>query len=159
MISTTTPSVSAADSRIQPTRWWTIALAGQIILHFVWPIHTFLSFPATLIGLVLVLPGTVITLWGDNLFKKHRTAIKVFDRSTTLVDYGPFAASRNPIYLGMELILLGVSVILGSAISLVGPIVFFAVVDRWYIPHEERAMEDTFGQEYTIYRSRVRRWL
>ncbi|WP_416384449.1 methyltransferase family protein [Roseibium aggregatum] len=82
-----------------------------------------------------------------------------FRQPTRLVTSGIYALSRNPMYLGFLLMLLGVAVCTNEALNVLFAIVFFLVAQFWYIPIEERNAERTFGQPYLDYRKNVRRWL
>ena len=76
-----------------------------------------------------------------------------------LVIDGPFRFSRNPIYLGMLLILVGVSISLQSFSSLMISIVFGLIINFTWIKHEEKKLEDIFDSEWEEYSKRTRRWL
>jgi protein-S-isoprenylcysteine O-methyltransferase Ste14 len=80
-------------------------------------------------------------------------------RSTKLVDSGVYALSRNPIYLGMLLVMFGWAVLLASPAALIVSAVFVAYLDRFQIGPEERALTSVLGQEYADYTARVRRWV
>ncbi len=107
-----------------------------------------------LIGLGLGL--MVAAAW---LFRRRRTNIHPFGKPDVLITEGVFRFSRNPIYLGLTLILIGIAVQLNALATLPMVIVFFLVADRWYIPIEERLAESAFGEAYDAYRRLVRRWL
>lgn len=81
------------------------------------------------------------------------------ERSTSLVTSGPFRFSRNPMYLGMWLVLVGWGVVLESLPALAVTILFVLYLTRFQIVPEERALFATLGDEYREYSSRVRRWL
>ena len=66
--------------------------------------------------------------------------------------------SRNPIYLSGLLLSLGLAVLLGSLIPFFFPIALFLILDRLYIPSEEKRLAETFGQPYLDYKKSVRRW-
>ena len=72
---------------------------------------------------------------------------------------GVFQFTRNPMYLGMTLILFGVSVCVGSMTAFVSPVAFFFISERRFIPPEEVVMENLFGENYLEYKRRVRRWV
>ena len=76
-----------------------------------------------------------------------------------LVEDGLYAFSRNPIYLGFALALLGWAVVLGPLVNLALVALFVLIADRWYIASEERMAEEVFGAAYDAYRRRTRRWL
>ena len=62
-------------------------------------------------------------------------------------------------YLGMVIILTGVAVLLGSITPFLVPAGFFITMNVVFIPDEERAMEETFGEQFLDYKKRIRRWL
>jgi protein-S-isoprenylcysteine O-methyltransferase Ste14 len=81
------------------------------------------------------------------------------ERSTSLVTSGVFGLSRNPIYLGMMLVMLGFAVLLASPAALLASSAFVIYIDRFQIEPEERTLAVILGQEYIDYCSRVRRWI
>jgi protein-S-isoprenylcysteine O-methyltransferase Ste14 len=72
---------------------------------------------------------------------------------------GLYRFSRNPMYLGMGLMLVGAGVLLGALSPLFGVALFVIVADRWYIAFEEQAMQAHFGPAYAAYQARTRRWI
>lgn len=77
----------------------------------------------------------------------------------TLFSDGIFKYSRNPMYLGFIIALLGVIIILGSAQTLIILFFFIIIIDQWYVKFEERMMIKKFEQEYKNYMKTTRRWL
>lgn len=112
-----------------------------------------------LLGLLPLVPGLGIALWGVRLFAKVGTNIVPFTESTALVTDGAFAYSRNPMYLGMVLVLLGVALLLDRASPWLVLVAFILVIRLKFIQFEEPLMEQTFGEDYVTYKSNVRRWL
>ena len=78
---------------------------------------------------------------------------------TKLVTIGPYRITRNPMYLGLELVLLGAFFLVKSPFFLIPPIVFFLLINFLQIPFEENLLTERFGDSYTEYCQRVRRWL
>jgi len=115
--------------------------------------------PATWLGLVPVLAGLALLLAGSRRFARVGTNIRTFDDPDVLVVDGPFRFTRNPMYLGFLLALLGAAMLAGTAAGLAVAALFFAAAQFWYIPFEERAMRRRFGDAYEAYRRRVRPWL
>lgn len=76
-----------------------------------------------------------------------------------IVTAGPFGFSRNPMYLGMLLVLLGVAALYGTAPGFIFPLVYFGVANGYYIPYEESRMTEIFGDQFLTYKAEVRRWL
>ena len=82
-----------------------------------------------------------------------------FEPSTVLVTEGAFRFTRNPMYLGLVLLLAGIAIALGSVGALLPIPVFVWIIQAWFILGEERFLEEIFGEAYLAYKSRVRRWL
>jgi protein-S-isoprenylcysteine O-methyltransferase Ste14 len=80
-------------------------------------------------------------------------------RASSLVTTGPNAITRNPMYVGMAGLLVANSVRLGSWRALLPAAAFVAVIDRFQVAAEERALVDAFGADYDAYRAAVPRWL
>ncbi|MFZ1105652.1 MAG: isoprenylcysteine carboxylmethyltransferase family protein [Hyphomicrobiaceae bacterium] len=81
------------------------------------------------------------------------------DPTYMLVTDGLFRWSRNPMYLGFVLRLLGTAILLGTTTPFIAPALFALIADRWYIAFEERAMGEKFGVDDAAYMGRTRRWL
>ena len=145
--------------RILPPRLVLILLAGMAMLYVLLPGPTLVAFPYTLAGGVVVALGLAVTLSGARLFARTGTNIRTFNEPGVLVTGGLFRWSRNPMYLGFVLFLLGTAIMLGTATPFLAPALFAVVADRWYIAFEERAMQQKFGAEYAAYMGRTRRWL
>ncbi|MCH8163930.1 MAG: isoprenylcysteine carboxylmethyltransferase family protein [Proteobacteria bacterium] len=105
------------------------------------------------------LSGFALIASGALYFKKSATAIRPFETSTALVKGGPYRFTRNPMYLGMVLILIGTAIYLGSLAPWFIIPVFFLIIQEWFIKHEEPFLENIFGKEYQDYRTKVRRWI
>jgi len=114
----------------------------------------------TLAG-ALALAGILLDGIGVWQFLRARTTVNPLrpTRTTVLVIAGAYRFTRNPMYLGMALLLAGWAVLLGSWVSVAAPVVFVAFITRFQIVPEERAMAARFGQDYRAYCQRVRRWL
>jgi protein-S-isoprenylcysteine O-methyltransferase Ste14 len=145
--------------RILPPRLVLILLIAMGALHLLLPGPTLLAFPYTLAGAAVAAVGLAITLSGARLFAHVGTNIKTFNEPGVLVTDGLFRWSRNPMYLGFVLLLLGIAILLGTTTPFLAPALFALIADRWYIAFEERAMQERFGAEYAAYVGRTRRWL
>lgn len=128
-------------------------------LHRYVPIDTIVDTPFNRVGWLFVVLGFSLTLWAAGLFRIAGTPLRPFQQSTTLVITGVYRMTRNPMYLGMVLVLLGVALLLGTVATLF-PIPLFAwQIQRKFVLPEEAFLEGLFGQPYREYKSRVRRWL
>ena len=135
------------------------ALATMLALHMLLPLPPLLLFPWRATGAVFGTAGVALVLWAGTIFARVGTAIHPLARSSFLVRSGPFRFSRNPIYLGMVLILTGAALALGSATPWLIIPVFIGALARQVIAGEERKLTAEFGAEYMEYCTRVRRWL
>jgi protein-S-isoprenylcysteine O-methyltransferase Ste14 len=136
-----------------------ILLVLSVLLNFVFPVLVFLSPPFTYFGFLIIGFGLGMALWSRSLFLKNATTLQPSEEPTSLVTSGPFRLSRNPIYLGMASILLGVAVFLGTLVAFAFPVLFVVLIDFFIIPGEERKLENLFGEPYREYKNNVRRWI
>jgi len=145
--------------RMLPPRLVLLLLLSILALWKFSPGPDLVTGPWRLLGVPIGLLGIVILLGASRQFKTMKTNIKTFDAPGILVTNGWFRHSRNPMYLGFTLLLLGAAVVTGGAFTFAPPLVF-ALISQWiYIPFEESAMSRAFGEEYACYRRGVRRWL
>lgn len=110
---------------------------------------------------LLVVAGLAFDLAGLLAFRRLRTTVNPLrpDKTSALVTRGVYRITRNPMYLGMALWLLGWAVWLGALGAFLGPVAFVAWITRFQIQPEERVLAERFGPAFTDYRRRVRRWL
>ncbi len=150
--------------KIIPPVYLLISILLMFILDRYLPVQNIISttfnypdfnYMATFIGLC----GFALIASSALYFKKSATAIRPFEPSTTLVKGGPYRFTRNPMYLGMVLILIGTAIYLGSLTPWFVIPVFFLIIQEWFIKHEEPFLENIFGNEYQDYKTKVRRWI
>ena len=105
--------------------------------------------------------GCVIAFSGVLSFRQSKTTVDPInpDKASTLVTSGIFRLTRNPMYLGMQFVLLGWSLFLGGLLPLIMALAFIPYMTRFQIVPEERVMRTLFGEEYERYCQRVRRWM
>lgn len=113
----------------------------------------------TIIGYALLISGTTLLLSAAGLFKKLGTTIDPTKAPDQLVTTGIYRLSRNPMYLGMLIILIGAQLALSSLTGLILPISFFLLMNNIVIPREEQMVANVFGEKYDKYRTRTRRWV
>jgi len=136
-----------------------LVLAAIFGSNYFVPIKTIIEPPYAYLGLLLILAGVWLDIWAASFFKKAETSFKLRGKTTSLVTDGPFGFSRNPIYLGILAVLLGIAVFFGSLIAFLYPALFFILFHFVVIPMEEKWMEVNFGEVYLEYKRMVRRWL
>jgi protein-S-isoprenylcysteine O-methyltransferase Ste14 len=134
-----------------------ISLLLIILFYFVIPGYNTIPFPYNLSGLVIAVIGFTIMGKARDLYRKYGTTL-AFDRSSHLIDEGIFRKTRNPMYIGMFLLLFGLGVFSTNIFSLLTSLVFLGLIHLYFIPLEEKLMHESFGQEYLVYKKKVRRW-
>ena len=141
-----------------------VALLSAAAMWFVSTITPTLDVPfAARIGtaLLIALIGGTFDVGGLIFFLRAKTTVNPLQpaRTSALVTSGIYRITRNPMYVGMLLILIGWAVFLAAPWALAGPLLFFAWIGRFQIAPEERVLAGLFGEVYAAYRRRVRRWL
>ena len=112
-------------------------------------------------GSLMIIIGIVIILLAIIQFKKYKTSITPLNPSnaTKLIVYGIYKFSRNPMYLGLLLILSGISIIQNPIGGLLFVPAFILYINHFQIIPEESAMLDLFKDDFLKYKENVRRWI
>ena len=143
---------------ILPPKGMLIALALQFPLAVLaWPWRP--SANLALIGFLLLAMGAALNLWASGRFTKHEVGICPFSPAPRLVEDGPYRFTRNPMYLSLALVYLGVTALINSLwpLLLFPPVIW--IISTFVIAREEAYLERKFGATYLEYKKRVRRWL
>jgi protein-S-isoprenylcysteine O-methyltransferase Ste14 len=134
-------------------------IAIQVALHVMLPWRQVIVGPWRLLGVLLLALGITLYRRADECLIRHDTTSNPYERPHALAADGPFRRTRNPMYLGMTLTVLGISVLMGTLTPLVVVIALPIMLDRTFIVHEEAVLESVFGSEFVDYRGNVRRWI
>ena len=138
-------------------------LLGGFILgaisNFFTPLPIWPGIWTRVVGIVPLTVGTCLLATARDAFTRHKTPTEPWERAVALIQDGPYRFTRNPIYLSVVTIFLGVSLIDNSALLLVVLAIDFILVDRIQVPLEERYLQETFGDTYSQYKAKVRRWI
>ncbi|MCQ4280367.1 isoprenylcysteine carboxylmethyltransferase family protein [Pseudomonas stutzeri] len=110
-------------------------------------------------GWVVVAVGIALMLWSALEMFRYRTTINPYGKPSSLLQSGPFRFSRNPIYLADTFVYCGVGLLLNSVWPWLLLPLLIVCMQRTVIIHEEHLLLRLFGDDYRIYRRRVRRWL
>lgn len=111
-------------------------------------------------GIALVALAFIPPVWAFVLFRREKTEISpTSPANARLVTSGPYRLTRNPMYLGLVVLSLGIAVWVGAWPMLAAPIAVFATANFVHIPFEEAKMRRQFGDTYDAYTRRVRRWV
>jgi protein-S-isoprenylcysteine O-methyltransferase Ste14 len=149
------------ELRIPPPVVGLIVGAGMWMVAHVLPTLHLSKLVRLVAAAVLGAIGVAVALGGVVSFRRAKTTVNPLkpETSATLVATGVYSFSRNPMYLGMALVLVAWAVYLSSVWSLVGPVFFVLYITRFQIVPEERVLDTLFGASFADYKRRVRRWL
>lgn len=155
------PTAHPLDHKIPPP------IVGVLVAAVMWASSRLgpeVDVPLVARGIVvglLVAAGLAFDLAGLLAFRARRTTVNPMrpQRTSALVTGGVYRLTRNPMYVGMALLLTAWAVHLGTPLPFVGIVLFVVYITRFQIEPEERALSALFGDEFTAYCRRVRRWL
>lgn len=134
-----------------------ITISAWLIHSRLGPWPTVLYMP--ILGGGLVVAGVAFMTWARILFTSRRTTLFVGKVSSHLVCEGPFRFSRNPMYVGVLVSLLGVALWVGTSPMYLATLVTFLFLNFFHIPREEQMLRESFSEQYLVYSKDVRRWL
>jgi protein-S-isoprenylcysteine O-methyltransferase Ste14 len=149
-----------ANVVIRPPLFWFILVGAGYGLSRLLP-WRFVpdGWPEIWIGAGVFAAGLLIAFWSFRQFNNFRADVDTHTPSSALVDSGPFAISRKPIYCGMFLGVVGAAIAADSLWIILGLVIWYSVMRYGVIGREEAYLERHFGAPYLRYKSRVRRWL
>ena len=135
-----------------------VALALIVILNLLMPVPFLPQTVSFAVGTPLLVLGVGFWIWGISGLLRRGESPDPRKPTTQLVTGGPFRFSRNPIYTGGAVGLLGLALLLNTATG-AAVVVALALVAHNLTLAEERYLEAKFGDQWRVYRSRVRRWI
>ena len=135
-----------------------VALAVNLIIYII-PQARVVGLRSLTLAIVFFVVSMALAGWAVLTFWNKHTTIDPSAKPNTLVVSGPYRLSRNPMYLGLLLLLLSYTFWQGIAVFFLAPLTFFLIMDKYVIPQEEKTVKQTIGGEYDLYRRSVRRWL
>ena len=145
--------------KVPPPIIYATALFLGLVLNYFVPITLLPDVWRYSVGIAFVVVNIAIIPFVIIRYKKLKTPFNVRKPARALITDGPNRYSRNPGYLSLTLLYLGIGFILNNVwiLSLVVPVVL--IMDLWIIRSEERHLEALFGKQYLQYKSAVRRWV
>lgn len=144
-----------------PVPWvFVLAYLVGVVLQALFPIplSPAVRHPALIAGAVLLAAGVLLAAWALTIFRRQGTTTIPGQASARLVTWGPYRFSGNPMYVALTLAYLGEAGILGQVWPLPLLLLTLVYLNSTLIPFEEGHLQQTFGEMYTAYRARVRRW-
>ena len=153
-----TDSADSPNVIVRPPIAWALAALVGLALNWLMPLP-FLpaALPASWLGAIVF--ALVLVAWAIPTITRAGSNVPTSLPTTTIVETGPYRFTRNPIYLGMLLGLIGLAIAFNSLWLLMTLVPFALVIRYCVITREEAYLERKFGDVYRRYRARVRRWL
>jgi protein-S-isoprenylcysteine O-methyltransferase Ste14 len=152
---------SSLELKIPPPAVAALVAATMWGVSLITPLLDVALFTRVFAAIIFALAGSGFSLAGIISFRRAKTTVNPMkpETATSLVSMGIYSVTRNPMYVGLLLVLIAWTAYLSSAWALLGPLGFVLYISRFQIAPEERVLSTLFGAEYTAYQSRVRRWL
>ena len=149
------------SSLVPPPLWALIFAVAMWALNRYCPVLTVVPDPWNRSGWFVMAVAAVTPIAALNRFRRAQTTVDPHkpETATTLVTSGVYTWTRNPMYLGLSVLLLGWAIKLGTLSTFAGPVLFVPLIQHVQIRPEEHALRALFGGDYDRYCERVNRWL
>lgn len=153
--------MQSLELKIMPPIVTVITAALTVIVSLVTPALQIPIVARVLLAVLIFALGGVCAVGGFRAFGRARTTTDPTapQNASSLVTSGIYTITRNPMYLGMLLVLVAIAVLLANPWCLLGPVAYIFYITRFQIMPEERILTAKFGADYTSFMTRVRRWI
>ena len=153
--------MQALELRIPPPVVALLVAAAMWGIALATPSAAIPALARVVMAVALALVGIGTTISGVIAFRRARTTVNPLqpETTTTLVTSGVYRFTRNPMYVGLAVVLVAWGVFVSPILALPGPLVFIFYMTRFQIVPEERSLSAKFGTDYSTYQAKVRRWL
>lgn len=146
-------------TKVAPPAVFIVSLLLGIIIDYLYSSQFISCYINVWLGIPVLLLGISLHLYSIRTLKKAGTTFHANKAATKLVWNGPYRYSRNPIYLGMVIIYMGISLLINNAWLFLLLIPVFITLHVFVIKPEEAHLHRTFGNKYSDYCREVRRWI
>ena len=140
-----------------------LLFAGALViglgLEWLVPSHPFPKTVARTLGAVVMIAGIALARWGQSTMRRAGTNVNPREPALAIVVDGPFRYTRNPLYIALTGLYVGIALLFDSCWPLLLLLAVLPLVNVGIVRREERYLEAKFGATYLAYKSRVRRWL
>ena len=145
--------------RFRPPRIAMFLLGVAALLHWMTPLGQVTIVPSAWLGIGTAVAGFAIMIHGWWQFRRDDVAICPTAATNKLLTDGIYRVTRNPMYLGILMMLAGIGIWFGTLPFALATIGWWVVIRFAFCPYEERKLEQTFGGDYRRYRAHVSRWI
>lgn len=159
MSEATTRPVTRPNAIAWPPALYLVAFLGGLAMNGLIPFGAPNGAAARLIGAGIVGLGAGISLCTLREVHRYGTNYTALREARCIIRTGPFSFTRNPMYLAMALLLVGLGLLLNNLWVVVSALPVIVIISRVVVRNEERVFENAFGDTYREYRRSVRRWL
>lgn len=153
------PAAVANLGLIRPPVVYLGSIGFGLLVHLLWPVELLPASISVPLGVTLVSAAGALFISAVRTFRKAGTPVPGNRPTTIIVRTGPYAFSRNPVYLAFTLLQVGLAAWVNSLGVLVTLLPALALMVLVVVPREERYLEARFPSEYLPYKREVRRWL
>jgi protein-S-isoprenylcysteine O-methyltransferase Ste14 len=151
------PCMRMLDYR--PPRIAMALFLGATLVQFALPVEWLKLSSLLIAGCLLIALGFGIMIRAWWLFRKFETAICPTAKTTSFITDDIYSLTRNPMYLGMVLMPLGIAALVGNWLFYAAALIYGLILNHVFCAYEERELRDQYGAEYAVYEEQVRRWL
>jgi protein-S-isoprenylcysteine O-methyltransferase Ste14 len=134
-------------------------LVGGVVLNLLRPLPISGSSATRIVGGVLVLVGLSLVIWGRKTMTRSGTNVNPRQPTTALVVTGPFRYMRNPLYVAMFIMYIGLALLINTTWMILLLAILFPLMHWGVVLREERYLERKFGETYSRYCAVTRRWI
>lgn len=153
------PDQDSAHVRVPPPLLLLASILLGIGMQRLYPLEFIFGIARWALGLALIGIGLGLVLYCASKFRRAQTALPPWKTTSSIVTSGPYQYSRNPIYLSFVIFGLGMAALLNTFWVVLMQIPLIAIITIIVIQKEERYLEQKFGEDYQIYKTKVRRWI
>lgn len=136
-----------------------MAVTVMAVLYFHAPGSEIIPLPWNLLGAIPLLLVVILIVKADAAFSQNETTVKPHEAPKVLITSGVFRVSRNPMYLGMVLILGGMAMLMGTISPFIVIPVFITCMHVIFIKTEERVLKEHSGEAWLAYKEKIRQWI
>jgi protein-S-isoprenylcysteine O-methyltransferase Ste14 len=145
---------------LPPPIWALVYVLAAAAISWVFGWSKVPGFPFVSLGISLIAISWILPVWAIVLFRREGTEVEPTSATNRkLITRGPYQLTRNPMYVGLVVLTLGIAIWVGAWPMFGAPIALFATANWVHIPFEEAKMRRQFGAVYDNYVARVRRWI
>jgi protein-S-isoprenylcysteine O-methyltransferase Ste14 len=153
------PMMPERPAWMLPPVYAVAAAALMALLHRLWPLPLLTAPVFTDLAVLLAVAAVALAIWAGRTFLRAGTPVRPFRTACLMVAHGPYRFTRNPMYLGLVLLLAGLACWLGTPLPPLVIPAFIWLITRDFIRPEEHMLHQRFGDAYLAYCARVRRWI